>query len=155
MMGSGVRVPASALHGRTSQACAASATERRAPVVKLRRSITYANVCSTLALVIAISGGTAWAASRIGSRQLANGAVVGRVLATGSVTSRAVKNHSLLAVDFKRGQLPRGSVGPAGAGALMDASWTLAEGVNGSTTTSFARTRTLGAFSLASAAIVD
>lgn len=57
-----------------------------------------------LALFIAL-GGTSYAALK---------------LPAGSVTSREVKNRSLLAVDFKRGQLPRGAqgrvgpVGPAG-----------------------------------------
>ena len=57
-----------------------------------------------LALFIAL-GGTSYAALK---------------LPAGSVTSREVKNRSLLAVDFKRGQLPHGAqgrvgpVGPAG-----------------------------------------
>lgn len=36
-------------------------------------------------------------------------------LPAGSVTSREVKDHSLLARDFKAGQLPRGATGPEGA----------------------------------------
>jgi hypothetical protein len=53
--------------------------------------------CLALALTL---GGSAYAAVR---------------LAPNSVTSREVKNHSLLAVDFKAGQLPRGPRGFAGA----------------------------------------
>ena len=55
-------------------------------------------VVACLALLIAL-GGTSYAAVS---------------LPANSVTTRQVKNHSLLAIDFKRGQLPRGPIGPAG-----------------------------------------
>ena len=46
---------------------------------KLRGNLTYANVISTLALFLAISGGAAYAASlgknSVGTKQLKNGAV--------------------------------------------------------------------------------
>jgi hypothetical protein len=62
-----------------------------------------------LALFVAL-GGTSYAAATlaansVGTRQLRNGAV----------TSKKVRDRSLLAKDFKRGQLPRGVRGPAGA----------------------------------------
>ena len=62
-----------------------------------RRLLTYSNVASTLALVVALGGGTAYAAATIGSasiiddsirsRDLRNGDVQGRDLAAASVTS--------------------------------------------------------------------
>ncbi|MFL5844912.1 MAG: hypothetical protein ACJ762_09490 [Solirubrobacteraceae bacterium] len=61
----------------------------------------YADVTATLALVAAL-GGTAWAAVS---------------LPADSVTSKQVKNRSLLAKDFKKGVIRRGapgSTGPAG-----------------------------------------
>jgi hypothetical protein len=61
----------------------------------------YANVTATMALVLAL-GGTSYAAIK---------------LPANSVTSKTVKNRSLLSKDFKRGQLPagkRGAPGPAG-----------------------------------------
>jgi hypothetical protein len=66
-------------------------------------------VVAMLALVFALTGtGIAAVAAlprnSVGTRQLRNGAVV----------SSKVRNHSLLARDFRRGQLPRGPVGPAG-----------------------------------------
>jgi hypothetical protein len=66
-------------------------------------------VVATLALLFALTGtGIAAVAAlprnSVGTRQLRNGAVV----------SSKVRNHSLLARDFKRGQLPRGPVGPVG-----------------------------------------
>ena len=70
-----------------------------------RKKITYANVVSTLALVLAVSGGTAFAASKIKGNQIRRG----------TITAKNIKNHSLLAKDFKKGQLPRGAAGAAGA----------------------------------------
>jgi len=64
---------------------------------KLRVSPATAIACA--ALVIAL-GGTGYAAVN--------------ALPRNSVTSVQVKNHSLLAVDFRKGQLPRGAEGPAG-----------------------------------------
>ena len=74
----------------------------------LRRRPSPALVVASLALAVAL-GGTSYAAvtlprNSVGTKQLRNGAVV----------SSKVRNHSLLARDFKRGQLPRGPVGPAG-----------------------------------------
>ena len=73
------------------------------------RSGRYANVASTLALVIAL-GGTSYAAvalpkNSVGSKQLKAEAV----------TSSKVKDRTLLSEDFKAGQLPAGPRGPLGA----------------------------------------
>src|SRR3954453_2335920 len=73
----------------------------------LRSRLTFANVVSMMALFVALSGG-AYALSiprhSVGSKQLKRNAV----------TSSKVKNHALLAGDFKPGQLPAGERGPAG-----------------------------------------
>jgi hypothetical protein len=58
----------------------------------------YANVTATMALVVAL-GGTSYAAVK---------------LPANSVTSKTVKDRSLLSKDFKPGQLPAGAKGPAG-----------------------------------------
>src|SRR5438445_13012754 len=64
----------------------------------MRRHLTYANVVASLALFIALGGG-AYAALK---------------LPKNSVTTVQVKNRSLLAKDFKRGQLKAGRQGPLG-----------------------------------------
>ncbi|HXY80682.1 MAG TPA: hypothetical protein VEH55_04880 [Gaiellaceae bacterium] len=68
-----------------------------------------ATVIASLALAVAL-GGTGYAAlvlpaNSVGTAQLKNGAV----------TSLKVKSGSLLATNFKAGQLPRGPAGPTGA----------------------------------------
>ncbi len=67
------------------------------------RHLTFANVTSVVALTVALSTGTAYAATH---------------LPKNSVTSKQVKNGSLRAADFKAGQLPAGPAGPAGAPAV-------------------------------------
>jgi hypothetical protein len=70
---------------------------------------TYADVISTLCLVLVLGGGTAYAAT-----QLAKGSVGTKQLKNGAVTGAKVKPHSLLAKNFKAGQLPAGPRGPEG-----------------------------------------
>src|ERR687885_522023 len=75
----------------------------------LRRRPSPALVIASLALVFALTGTgiaavTALPRNSVGTRQLRNNAVV----------SSKVRNHSLLARDFRAGQLPRGPIGPAG-----------------------------------------
>src|SRR3984957_13457111 len=71
----------------------------------IRRRVTYANVASTLALAIAVSGGTAYAASHL---------ITGKQIAKSTITSANIKSHSLLASNFKNGQIPAGAKGPMG-----------------------------------------
>ena len=71
--------------------------------------LTYANVMSSLA-VFAVMGGGAYAAATVAS----NSVGVAQLKAN-AVTSAKVKDGSLLARDFKAGQLPAGKQGPAGA----------------------------------------
>lgn len=75
----------------------------------LRGKLTYANVISSLALFLVISGGAAYAASlgknTVGTKQIKNGAV----------TAAKVKSGSLLASNFKSGQLPKGETGKEGS----------------------------------------
>ena len=75
----------------------------------IKNHLTFSNVIAVLALFIAL-GGVSYAAvnlpkNSVGSKQIKNNAV----------NSSKVKNRSLLANDFKLGQLPRGAVGPTGA----------------------------------------
>lgn len=65
----------------------------------MRRRLTFANVTSLLALFFALTAGS-YAAVK---------------LPANSVTTKQVKNHSLMKADFKNGQVPRGTRGPEGA----------------------------------------
>jgi hypothetical protein len=102
---------------------------------KLRPRITYANVASTVALALAIGGGTAYAATKIGTSNIRYHAVTGSKLANNAVTASKVKNKALSgsdirdnsltstqirtgtlqASDFAANQLPKGDKGDPGA----------------------------------------
>ena len=73
-----------------------------------------------LALFIVL-GGTSYAVATgsIDSREIKNGQVKRVDLDVNSVDSRKVREGSLLAGDFKRGQLPAGPQGPRGATGLQ------------------------------------
>ncbi len=103
-------------------------------LAKLRARMSYANVVSTLALALAVGGGSAYAATKIGSdglryhavtaSKLANNAVTpskvkdnslsGRELRDNSITSADIRNGTLQAGDFAAGQLPKGDKGDPG-----------------------------------------
>jgi len=67
--------------------------------------LTYANVVATLALMIAISGGTALAATHL---------ITGRQIAKGTISAANIKHRTLTANLFKRGTLRRGATGATG-----------------------------------------
>jgi hypothetical protein len=75
---------------------------------QVRSGLTYANVMATIAVFLALGGGAYAALSlpknSVGSKQIKRNAV----------NSSKVKNRSLLAADFKAGQLPAGPQGLQG-----------------------------------------
>jgi hypothetical protein len=101
---------------------------------RLHPRLTYANVVSTIALALAIGGGTAYAATKIGTKNIRYHAVTGSKVASNAITASKVKNSALsgwdirnnsirssdirtgtlLASDFAPGQLPKGDKGDKG-----------------------------------------
>ena len=80
---------------------------------RIRGRLSYANVCATLALFVAL-GGSAYAS---GNLPLPVGSVGTAQLQHGSVTSGKVKDGTLKAVDFASKQLlvgPKGATGATG-----------------------------------------
>lgn len=80
--------------------------------MNLRSRLTYANVVATLALVLAIGGGTTYAAMRLGknsvdSKNIAAGAVKKADLGKNAVTSPKVKNGAIRADDIAAGVIPQ------------------------------------------------
>ncbi len=104
---------------------------------RMSRHFTFANVCSLLALVVALGTGTAYAANTVRSGDIVNGQVRtpdlatnavtnakikdGQVgvpdLATGSVGTRAVRDGKLAGADVADGSLEAADLGPGSAGA--------------------------------------
>jgi hypothetical protein len=85
---------------------------------RMRPRLSYANAMSTMALFFALGGSSVAAIqlsrNSVRSEQIANGQVKGPDLAKNAVTSVKVANGSLLARDFKAGQLKSGPAGPQG-----------------------------------------
>jgi hypothetical protein len=82
----------------------------------VRPKLTYANIVASLALFVAL-GGSSYAAmelrkNSVTSESIGREQVKASDIAKNAVTSPKVKDFSLLAKDFKTGQLP---AGPAGA----------------------------------------
>ena len=89
-----------------------------AMIVHLRRRLTFANVTSLIAVFVAL-GGTSFAAVTLSknsvlSKHIKNGEVKRRDIAINAITSAKVLDASLLAQDFRAGQLPAGPQGPKG-----------------------------------------
>jgi hypothetical protein len=104
---------------------------------RLRPHLSYANVAATLALVIAVGGGSAYAAQRIRASQIGfhavtaskvnfnaittskvrNGSLAGKDVRDNAITTQDVRNGTLRFEDFAAGQLPPGPKGDPGAAA--------------------------------------
>ena len=85
---------------------------------KLSSRLNYANVVATLALFVAL-GGSSFAAvaltrNSVKSKHIANGQVKRSDIGRSAVTSPKVKDFSLLARDFRAGDLPAGPPGEQG-----------------------------------------
>jgi hypothetical protein len=84
----------------------------------LRKRLTFANIMSVVAVFIAL-GGASYAAvnlpkNSVGTKQLKGKSVGTNKLNAGAVNSAKVLDRSLLAVDFKEGELLAGPTGPKG-----------------------------------------
>jgi len=85
---------------------------------RLRVHLTYANVMATVAVFIAL-GGSSYAAitltkNSVKSKHIAKGAVKRSDIGKRAVNSAKVADFSLLAKDFKSGQLPAAPQGLQG-----------------------------------------
>jgi hypothetical protein len=85
---------------------------------RLRRNLSYANVMATIAVFVAL-GGSSYAAvaltkNSVKSKHIGKGQVKRPDLAKNAVRSAKVLDGSLLAADFKAGQLPAGPKGDPG-----------------------------------------
>jgi hypothetical protein len=69
-------------------------------LVRLRRKMTYANVASTVALVLALSGGVAYAANTIYSTDIVDGQVKRADIGASAVNSGKVGDNSLTGTDI-------------------------------------------------------
>lgn len=105
---------------------------------------SYSRVVSTLALFVALATGGAYAADKIGSKDIAAKAIKSKHIkdaqvraqdvAPGAVTSTQVRDGSLLDSDFAAGELPQGPAGPQGPQGPQGAAGPAVGGVSVGTT---------------------
>jgi hypothetical protein len=81
---------------------------------KIRRSLTFANVCSALALFVALSTGTAYAANTIFSTDIVDGEVKREDLAGNAVNGSKIQNGAVGAADL--------AADSVGAATILDSS---------------------------------
>jgi hypothetical protein len=85
-------------------------------VMKLRGTLTYANVMATLALFLALSGGVVYAATTLGknsvkSKNLAANAVKTRNLAKNAVKAKTIAPNAVTTAKLKKGAVSGAKVG--------------------------------------------
>ena len=78
---------------------------------KVRSRLTYANVVSTLALMVAVGGGAAYAANTVFSTDIVDGQVKNPDLGTNSVRTGKVLNETLTGADIANGSLAGADLG--------------------------------------------
>ncbi len=88
--------------------------------MNLRSRLTYANVVATLALVLALGGGTVYAAIKLGkndvdSKNIAKGAVKTSDLGKNAVKSPKIKDGTIEAGDIAAGVIPQLDADVAGS----------------------------------------
>jgi hypothetical protein len=79
---------------------------------RIRSHLTYANVMSTIAAFRVLAGGTALAASKIGTKDLENGAVTTKKLHKNAVTTKKIKSGAVNSARIADGQLRAADLGP-------------------------------------------
>jgi hypothetical protein len=85
-------------------------------IAKSRRHITFANVCSALALIIALGTGTAYAADTVFSTDIVDGEVKTVDLAEGAVTSANVADGAIGQTQLASGAVGSGQLAPGAVG---------------------------------------
>ena len=76
---------------------------------RIRPHLTYSNVMSTIAVFGVLAGGSAWAASKIGTTEIKDGAVTAEKLHKNAVTTKKIKNDAVTGAKAKEssfGQVP-------------------------------------------------
>ena len=62
---------------------------------RIRAHLTYSNVISTIAVFGVLAGGSAWAASKIGTNEIEPGAVTAKKLHKNAVTTKKIKDDAV------------------------------------------------------------
>lgn len=100
----------------------------------MNKHLTSSNVIATVALVFAVGGGSAYAATSIGSAQIKDNSVQSKDIKNSTIAGKDIKNRSITASDLSSATVSslKGKAGPAGiAGAKGDTGAAGAPGAKG------------------------
>ena len=75
--------------------------------------ITYANVVATLALFLALAGGTVWAANKINGKQIKKYTIPGNRIKKNTLTANHIKKKTITNNQIKPGSIERTSLAAA------------------------------------------
>lgn len=81
-----------------------------AAVQRLRQRLTYANVVSTLALFLVLTGGVAYAAKKISSHDLRGASVTTAKIKRGAVTTAKIRNGAVKTAKIAPGNVTNGKL---------------------------------------------
>jgi hypothetical protein len=85
-------------------------------MARLRKHLSYANVMSTLAVLLVLSGATAYAASKIGSSQLKAGAVTSGKIRKNAVTAGKIREGAVIGSKLRDGAVTGEKIAPGAVG---------------------------------------
>lgn len=105
---------------------------------QIRKRLTYANVMSSIAVFLVLGGATAFAASKITSKQLAANSVTTAKIKKSSVTTSKIKDNSITTTKVANGaitgaKLNLGSVGKVPSATTADTATTATTALNANT----------------------
>ncbi len=70
---------------------------------QIRKRLTYANVMSSIAVFLVLGGGAAYAAKKIGSNELRDGAVTTAKIKRNAVTASKIKTNAITTAEIAKG----------------------------------------------------
>jgi hypothetical protein len=74
---------------------------------RFRPRITYANVVATMALFLALAGGTVWAANKINGKQIKKNTIPGNRIKKKTLTANQIKNQTITNNQIKPGSIQK------------------------------------------------
>jgi hypothetical protein len=96
---------------------------------RIRRGLTFSNVCSFLALVIALGAGTAYAANTVRSSDIVDGQVMNADIGTNAVSTVKIGNGAVTSNDIRTDAVGSAEIaaGAVGASEVANDSLTLSD----------------------------
>ena len=74
---------------------------------RFRPRLSYANVVATMALFLALAGGTVWAANKINGKQIKKNTIPGNRIKKNTLTANQIKKQTITNNQIKPGSIQR------------------------------------------------